>query len=911
MTRFIPGLIFWGWNFIFLLFIGLFLFTGIVPLIFMALVQSAVPVSIVISLILVLVIPIIAVVLAVRRKNRTNAYLLRLFFGVETPLFIAALIRLFVLRQLNWGTGLLLVSILLACGYFLWTLYDDRFKIRGRFPALLHAAPATITLVFGAGAALFLAIYAPPVAAMLLEGVWNFIVAFFSFEWLANIGDFLRSGLFGALFVVFFLLFFVSSLVFIVAPFFMTLYYSQAWRNVMGLAAPHIGKVTFVVLSLAIGGAWISAYAKSGRQQEAQTIVWLDEQSELADVRDEIAARRDEIRRDLLNAYLYRYRYLQTRENTNGVARLYIRQLGAPVPAADAVQSLNRLILSPLLYEGDQHDDRTAGRLYQQIFDAPLQKAERAAVTRALQATWNRDEVQAGLLDIDARTVLISEQHINIEEFASQASVEIEEIYENQTHEQQEIYYYFSLPEDAAITGLWLGFGPDRSKHDKFVVAPRGAAQQVYEAEVQRRVDPALLEQVGPRQYRLRAFPVPAKATAVRGRRVDEALGDQPEPLRMRFTYDVPKTGDAIALPVLLEKRNVFWSKKTVRTLNGASADARSWLPSGPLGEGSEASAVLISSLPEGFTARRSAFTPDATPLNLAVLVDTSWSMSDHGEALEKAINQLKSDPSVAAEMFVIGANGAASFATPLSSYDPDQSLAFFGALSPQQMLAEFEKLRGNEDYDAILVLTDETAYLTDSAFDADAVNAPLWFVHTGSLAFAYDDVVLDLIYRSGGGVAQTADEVLRGMRARAAGLRIAGNDAWKVERVEENAAVIVPSEKSPLAAIAARQVALSMTQDAKTDLESLDAIHALAVAHDIVTPWSSMIVLVNDRQREALEEASKNADRFDREANTGEETLTAPTVSGVPEPHEWMLMLAAALMLALLWRRRREMGLS
>ena len=916
LNRRIPGLVFWGWNFVFLLLIGLILFTGILPPIFIALVNGAIPLSFALSILLIIAVPIGAVVLALRRKNRDSAFLLRLFFGVETPLFLAALIRVFVMRELNWGSTLLLLSILAACSYFLWTLYGDKFKIRNALPAVLHAAPSTIMLVFGVGAALFLALYAPPVAAMVLKAFWHLLGEFFSFEWVQYIGEIFSGGLFGAIFLVFFLLLFISSLVFIVAPFFMAFYYSETWRRVMGMATPHVGKAVFIVLSLVIGGAWISAYALSGRQPAAQTITWLDEQENLADMREEISARREDIRRDLVNAYLYRYRYLQTRKDTNGIARLYIRNLGFPSPAADAVQSLNRLILSPLLYSGARDDDKIAARLYHQIFDEEIQKAERTDIKKALQATWNRDEAEAGLLDIDAKKVFLAEQHIIIEEFEHHAAVEIEEIYENRTGQQQEIYYYFALPEDAAITGLWLGFGADRSKHDKFVVAPRGAAQEVYEAEVQRRVDPALLEQVGPRQYRLRAFPVPPKEMEIRGRRAIETPIEESRPLRMRFTYDVPKTGAAIELPTLLEKRNVFWSKKTKRTLNSVTAKETNWMPAfeiaktqaTPLGD---VSAVL----PEGYSVSRTAFSRDDAPMKLAVIMDTSWSMHRHGEALEKALAALNQDPAVTAELFVIGANGAASFEARLSSYDTDQSLSFFGALSPQQMLTQFERRNQSGDFDAVLVLTDQADYRGDDAFDGAAIDAPLWFVHFGLPAFAYDDGVLDLIYRTGGGVALNVDDALNGISASAMGLRIAGEQAWKVEPLSagetEGEIVLSSATPSPLAAIAARQVALSMTQDAKTDLALLDEIHALAVAHDIVTPWSSMIVLVNERQRQALEEASKNADRFDREANTGEETLTAPSVTGVPEPHEWMLILAAGLMLMVLWRRRSVLRLN
>jgi len=108
--------------------------------------------------------------------------------------------------------------------------------------------------------------------------------------------------------------------------------------------------------------------------------------------------------------------------------------------------------------------------------------------------------------------------------------VEIEEVYENLTFENQEIFYYFSLPEDAAITGIWIGRTDKREEMDAFIVAPRGAAQLVYEQQVRRNIDPALLEQVGPAQYRLRVFPIPVtrRQAQFRGNRNNRQRACQP-----------------------------------------------------------------------------------------------------------------------------------------------------------------------------------------------------------------------------------------------------------------------------------------------------------------------------------------------------------------------------------------------
>jgi putative PEP-CTERM system integral membrane protein len=93
--------------------------------------------------------------------------------------------------------------------------------------------------------------------------------------------------------------------------------------------------------------------------------------------------------------------------------------------------------------------------------------------------------------------------------------------------------------------------------------------------------------------------------------------------------------------------------------------------------------------------------------------------------------------------------------------------------------------------------------------------------------------------------------------------------------------------------------------------LKELDAIHAIAKSYDIVTPYSSMIVLVNEQQKQALKEAEAKSDRFEREVESGKEQLSKPsnplTVSGVPEPEEWMLLGISAIALILIGRRQRR----
>ena len=71
-------------------------------------------------------------------------------------------------------------------------------------------------------------------------------------------------------------------------------------------------------------------------------------------------------------------------------------------------------------------------------------------------------------------------------------------------------------------------------------------------------------------------------------------------------------------------------------------------------------------------------------------------------------------------------------------------------------------------------------------------------------------------------------------------------------------------------------------------------------MAEGIVSPFSSMIVLVNDAQRKRLEDLSKGADRFERELEAGgADDAAARVVTAVPEPEEWLLLVVALLLLA------------
>jgi putative PEP-CTERM system integral membrane protein len=168
-----------------------------------------------------------------------------------------------------------------------------------------------------------------------------------------------------------------------------------------------------------------------------------------------------------------------------------------------------------------------------------------------------------------------------------------------------------------------------------------------------------------------------------------------------------------------------------------------------------------------------------------------------------------------------------------------------------------------------------------------------------GRFPIGYDDATLQAIQASGGGTAGTVDEALT--RLLAVNGDVINGYAFSVlptDQVTGDYLTHAPSDD--FAALAARQFILNqMAQNRTTitDLATLDALHALAIEHSIVTPYSSMIVLVTEQQQRRLDALEEGDDRFEREFEDVGETEQI-TVTGVPEPEEWLLIGLAAAML-------------
>jgi putative PEP-CTERM system integral membrane protein len=168
-------------------------------------------------------------------------------------------------------------------------------------------------------------------------------------------------------------------------------------------------------------------------------------------------------------------------------------------------------------------------------------------------------------------------------------------------------------------------------------------------------------------------------------------------------------------------------------------------------------------------------------------------------------------------------------------------------------------------------------------------------------------------IQDTGGGVSEDIAEVLQRIATKSvigdSVVSVVDNYAWYLQKTD-TAEVNNPQQSEDLQPLAARQLILSLSKQIKLDnLKSLDAIHAIAKKYEIVSPYSSMLVLVNDEQRRLLKEAEAASDRFDRKIEDGKETLTKPNnplKTSVPEPSGgWILAIGAAAIFILKRQKR------
>jgi putative PEP-CTERM system integral membrane protein len=931
---------FWGWNVAFLI----LTLTGIMPIIgigaSIAVFNGRLPVDFLFFIWLLILIPIISIWTARSYLAGKPSLQIRFFYGVEVPIFMLCLLRLFLFRELTIATLFLIFSVLFATTIYARNLFyllgNDLLLCKSNL--FISSLLLIVALYIGA----LLSFYALPTG-------WVVLAFICSFEWLGIIFDLIRTAILTPthIFIILFwtplvfLLFYYSVVLFVSSPVAIVLFYGQTWLSSWRQQVKQTSLLTALGITGSVISVWLIMFILVGYQPQVKTFKVLDKPINTVKEQKKIIDQTQSIRQGLLNAYLFPYRYLTAKSEVNHIEKLYKDVFGLPDYITKPVQSFYNSILSPVLYKGERNDDTRAADLYASIFDTPIQKGEKKAILNALEATAYRDQAEAGLLNINQKKVLLAEQQISVKQSGGVANVEIYEVYENQTVELQEIFYYFSLPENAAVTGLWLGGSSDKHNRFSYVISPRGAAQKVYKEQVGVRVDPALLEQVGPRQYRLRAFPIPSRRISPLSNPFlsflflpkQEALSEQAK-MHLWLTYSVINDGTNSIFPELLEKRNIYWSDKSKRILNTlGSYKTDAWMPNWSVNLPSTTNKFKAIFKEEGYliSARKAPLRllKPTADIKIAVLIDTSYSMRRKKKRIADSLNWLqKNYPEVESNLFVVPFGDKQKESPQNISSQDVSKLTFFGFLSYDDLWDIACSLQAKKYYDSVFILSDQGSYELEGDEDfyeyeknkfvfkelARSIS-PVWFVHLDRLTPAYKDDVMEELLLSKGGIAVTLKDAYEQFLIRkniSLNQRLHGRIVWDFSEFESERDL--PNSASNLAIPAKMLIDYLASQESTLTLKSLDKIHQIAKRESVVTPYSSMIVLVNNEQKEQLKKAEAEKDRFNRAVDKGVEDLSNPSnplVSAVPEPETWMLLILSLLFLTALVRRGRKEYLS
>ncbi len=903
--------LFWIWNIVFLIVI----FFGAIPEFSRSLIEGFlrgnVPPVFIINFTFLIATPIASIIIALSIFRKQTEKIMRFFCGVELPILLILALQLFLIRELTIPSVFLLGSIISgALVYFYFLVKPARIN---EVSFLLMGLVFIIALYLGA----LLLLFVIPAISNILFYLYSYNWAVF-FNWLAfeayisvpkNIVALFSNSILLPLAA---LLLIITAFLFLISPFVVIRYYLSDWYTEYRKFPKHIAiSLTCVTISI-----WVGIFYFLDQQPQQKAFAIIEKPLTTRKDKEKFLADEEGIKSGLLNAYLHSQRYLAPTDRFHILSEIYIAVFEMSKDNAKIAQSVLNTLISPVLYKGKLNDDERASRLYTFYFDASIQRNEKQTIIQSLNSTILRRSVEASTLDINERKVQLVKQHINTGQNGPVVNVELYEVYQNQTHNMQEIFYNFSLPENAVVTGLWLGDNADRSKRFPYVVAPRGAAQKVYKAEVSRRVDPALLEQVGPRQYRLRVFPVPQKITIRRNRRtITDTTVKQPE-MHLWMTYSVLANGKQKLLPELLEKRNIFWTSATERKLNNEKIFvADQWMP-----EGIKSSNKPITNLSTQIEVGETKYAIRSVPATtenisrekhkIAILVDSSYSMGKIKNKVIEAItwasaNKLDADIYVQPD------------GKPLQKLninrEEHKNIIYFASVKFSELWSQAATLPEKEKYKAVFILTDQGNYgAVDNTLSLSKSDTPTYFIHLGKLAPIYTDPVLKKVMEAKNGVSISLADAYGKFIFRnklKENQYQSGNMLWTFDKVSEGDEVQVNKSMSPVAAkILIDHLASKITEGSNAEL---DAIHQIAKTNSVLTPYSSMLVLVNDAQRERLKKAEQEEDRFRRVSEPGTKNVRSrnPLISGVPEPEVWVLIIITLLSLLYFYNRRRELG--
>lgn len=563
-----------------------------------------------------------------------------------------------------------------------------------------------------------------------------------------------------------------------------------------------------------------------------------------------------------------------------------------------AIAEIYEQLFFPLFYEGDfAQDRRLAQKVYTYVFDKSLQKELAQEINtlkkRSLLGTarWNNSwrNIEAGVIHEFQTAVHLDEANYEIDYHQSLGVYTnlVTFTLQNTRATPQEVFLEFNLPDtESVITDLKLGLNLELASQ----VAPRGAAKQVYEESVSRGIDPALLAQVGPRQYQLRVFPIPSVQNTI-------TQGKQ----KVQFEYTAFTKNDILQVIPPLKTRNLKISSKTdvryiLKNEQNETLEHKS-IESSDFKQG----LVLTKKDPASKAALKISDNTYANVQSLANVVEKDFvffidnSASVETEKMQTVFKELKSAfPENPFYTFNFTVQPAPKNREDLKFWGPTDTQALVAYLTKQEL--------ANKN---IVIITDE------SDFEIKEQE---------SLQIKYSDVPKPSNYS-----VLVLGEHLPAFKQELTKLLLAGTnsavillaqksnltDLWQTKEqiswnisnedaLDQYEVITTPKWREALEDLWAykqSKEALSTISNEQTWLAAANSQTAIAAKAHIVNQFNSLIALENEWQKRRLKEEISKKDKYQADHDTGEvpdETIFNTTFENqaAPEPQVYTVII-------------------
>ena len=818
-----------------------------------------------------LLIPVCATILYIKNKTYRNfGRVFRLFFGIELPLVILCVLRIFLLREITPFMFVILLSIIVA----VLVQVAEYYKIkRLKNPKVIALGYETTAILGVYGFILSSFFVLPFLLSMLISFLsfdwFNELISAFSYEYLYELPAIIMSTLIICLLLGLFLLVILSPFISVV------LYIKNFIKYTKRLADKRIFAVFAVlyVFVLALLSIQPSEVKISENIQKYRQISGYEEKIEFA--KNTFKNKEFIYKKILGDKYIAKYKYFADK-TYSGVEDLHDRD-----GVGQIYQNMFNVIAFPFMYNGE-FNPSSANIDYQEIFDDNIQSAQKQKIRKALYSTLFRSDISALALDKDAKSVLLKSRTTEVftNPDSPVAHVNITEEYFNTDTTDKEVFYYLTLPQGSVVVDLKLG----KELEYQGEISTKGAARKTYEQQVVNRHDPALLEKNGLRQYTLRVYPVQSKDS---------------QKVSYSYITTIGKNGE-VGLPDIYEKRNVYENrrtkysylvnKKTIKNVHSNIINTD--LKTLPLPVCSYVQNNL-------YCYKETEVTAQPENKKIAMLLDTSYSNKISWEDfLENDSEYQKIKDKNVIDIY---------FFNDLVSTKIDLDNVTQYNIGKTKRLDAIKAVGKN--YDIVIMLTDGDEY-DDSKRSLSDINVPLYIIHAdGKIPPYYNELSLSIL-KTNGKIANDIKDVINDyyIKQNLSGVYSDG-DVILTKEAKTNAKIINNSDFTKF--IYSKLIDDNIAKKDLSDISVLDEIHRIAKTQGIVTSYSSYIALVNMLQKETLKGNEESSDRYDANLQSGIDKIVnegdgfVEDIQSVPEPEQWAMIILGTVLLLFIYMKR------